>query len=233
MFGPNVDACAETPAGPDEQRGLVPRVLEYLFAHVAREERRNGGRVRYLCRCSFYEIFNERVFDLLDAGCSLGGLQVGGCGGREGGAKEGGRSRLCWIVVCGMSTGSRLRVWIHWGETKNNTKTNQAREDMKKGVYVEGLTEEAVDSPHQAYQVLTRGYRNRHVGETAMNRYVRRLVVRVCACLCVCQCARMPCRIREEGREGNGDGWRGRQILTMKHNPTFSHAPPPPKHAPL
>lgn len=44
---------------------------------------------------------------------------------------------------------------------------------MKKGVYVEGLTEEAVDSPHQAYQVLTRGYRNRHVGETAMNRCVR------------------------------------------------------------
>lgn len=71
MFGPNADAAAG-----DEQRGLVPRVLEYLFAHVAREERRNGGRVRYLCRCSFYEIFNERVFDLLDAGCSLGGLQV-------------------------------------------------------------------------------------------------------------------------------------------------------------
>lgn len=118
MFGPNVDACDSG----DDQRGLVPRVLEYLFAHVAREERRNGGAVTYLCRCSFYEIFNERVFDLLDSdsGCSLGGLQT--------------------------------------------------REDMKKGVYVEGLTEEAVDSPHQAYQVLTRGYRNRHVGETAMNR---------------------------------------------------------------
>lgn len=77
MFGPNVDAAG--PDGtPDEQRGLVPRVLEYLFAHVAREGRRNGGSVRYLCRCSFYEIFNERVFDLLDAGCSLGGLQVNG-----------------------------------------------------------------------------------------------------------------------------------------------------------
>ena len=52
------------------------------------------------------------------------------------------------------------------------THRTQTREDMKKGVYVEGLTEEAVDSPHQAYQVLTRGYRNRHVGETAMNRCV-------------------------------------------------------------
>lgn len=78
MFGPNVDSAGAhgVDGAPDEQRGLVPRVLEYLFAHVAREERRNGGRVRYLCRCSFYEIFNERVFDLLDAGCSLGGLQV-------------------------------------------------------------------------------------------------------------------------------------------------------------
>jgi hypothetical protein len=29
----------------------------------------------------------------------------------------------------------------------------QVREDLKKGVYVEGLTEEAVESPHHAYQV--------------------------------------------------------------------------------
>jgi kinesin family member 15 len=46
-------------------RGLVPRVLEYLFDSISAEVAASAGRVRYNCRCSFYEIFNERVFDLL------------------------------------------------------------------------------------------------------------------------------------------------------------------------
>ena len=38
------------------------------------------------------------------------------------------------------------------------------------GLYVEGLIEETVTSTHDAFQILTKGYRNRHVGATAMNR---------------------------------------------------------------
>lgn len=124
-FGPS--AVLENSMDPSDpaamsQRGLVPRVLEYLFDSIGSKERAAGGQLTYSCRCSFYEIFNERVFDLLDAGASCGpnGLSV--------------------------------------------------REDTRKGVYVEGLMEEGVDTPQAATEILNQGYRNRHVGETAMNR---------------------------------------------------------------
>ncbi len=43
------------------------------------------------------------------------------------------------------------------------------REDIKKGVYVEGLNEELVTSEHDMMQLIERGTRNRHVGSTSMN----------------------------------------------------------------
>ena len=102
----------------------MPRVLEFLFDTIAAEVAASQGRVQYRCRCSFYEIFNERVFDLLDSSSSS---TVGAMG---------------------------LNV----------------REDTRKGVYVENLIEEAVTCAEAASSILSQGYRNRHVGETAMNR---------------------------------------------------------------
>eukprot|EP00953_Heterococcus_sp_UTEX-ZZ885_P040942 20918-Heterococcus_DN1.PRE.3 len=108
-------------------RGLVPRVLEYLFDSISAEVAASAGRVRYNCRCSFYEIFNERVFDLLDGSSS---------------SNANGKEQMGLNV----------------------------REDTRKGVYVENLIEEGVTGADAAGSILQRGYRNRHVGETAMNR---------------------------------------------------------------
>ena len=44
------------------------------------------------------------------------------------------------------------------------------REDMKKGVYVEGLNEETVTGVRDMMNLTTRGARNRHVGSTLMNK---------------------------------------------------------------
>lgn len=60
-----------------------------------------GDLVEHLCRCSFLEIYNEQVFDLLDAASS--GLNL--------------------------------------------------RENIKRGVYVDGLTEHSVSSARDAYEV--------------------------------------------------------------------------------
>lgn len=46
----------------------------------------------------------------------------------------------------------------------------QIREDMKKGVYVEGVTEEIVQGEDDLIDVIKRGTMNRHVGSTAMNK---------------------------------------------------------------
>ena len=44
------------------------------------------------------------------------------------------------------------------------------REDVKRGVFVEGLAEEVLLSKERGVEVLNRGIRTRHVGETLMNR---------------------------------------------------------------
>ncbi|XP_054653545.1 kinesin-like protein KIF15-B isoform X2 [Dunckerocampus dactyliophorus] len=101
----------------DELRGVIPRSFEYLFFLINRETERSQTK-SFLCKCSFIEIYNEQVFDLLD------------------------------------TASASLFV----------------RENIKKGVFVEGAVEKFVNSAAEAYQVLSRGWRNRRVASTSMNR---------------------------------------------------------------
>lgn len=52
----------------DHQRGLLPRVLDHVFAYVEREEQQSGGRLSFLLKTSFLEIYNEHIHDLLEPG---------------------------------------------------------------------------------------------------------------------------------------------------------------------
>ncbi|XP_073724476.1 kinesin-like protein KIF15 isoform X1 [Misgurnus anguillicaudatus] len=102
----------------DEMRGVIPRSFEYLFFLINREVERSGGMKSFLCKCSFIEIYNEQIYDLLDS----------------------------------VSTSLFLR------------------EDIKRGVFVEGAVEKYAASAAEAYQVLSMGWRNRRVASTSMNR---------------------------------------------------------------
>ncbi|KAA3482395.1 phragmoplast orienting kinesin 2 [Gossypium australe] len=94
---------------PSPQRGMTPRIFEFLFARIqAEEEIRRDEKLKYNCKCSFLEIYNEQITDLLDP--------------------------------------SATNLLL--------------REDVKKGVYVENLTE---------FEVQT-GSLNRKVAATNMNR---------------------------------------------------------------
>ncbi|KAJ2636517.1 Kinesin-like protein kif15, partial [Coemansia sp. RSA 1286] len=105
--------------GPDDElRGLIPRCFEYLFDRIAQEEQRSGGNVKYLCKASYIEIYNETIYDLLDP-----------------------MMRTCAV-----------------------------REDIKRGIFVDGVTEETVLDPTEAYAVFMRGTHSRHVSATSMNR---------------------------------------------------------------
>eukprot|EP00064_Thunnus_orientalis_P020006 superscaffoldBa00005280_g20137 len=106
----------------DELRGVIPRSFEYLFFLINREVERVSGNSSqsksFLCKCSFIEIYNEQIYDLLDtASASL-----------------------------------------------------FLRENIKKGLFVEGAVEKFVNSAAEAYQVLSMGWRNRRVASTSMNR---------------------------------------------------------------
>ncbi|KAL0025519.1 hypothetical protein WJX77_008758 [Trebouxia sp. C0004] len=105
--------------GRSDQRGLAPRVFEYIFKRISEEED-NGGRdqVQYSVKCSFLEIYNETITDLLKP--SSGNLNL--------------------------------------------------REDMKRGCYVDNLTEQVVLNVEDALNVMRKGTENRRIGETNMNR---------------------------------------------------------------
>ncbi|XP_057752775.1 kinesin-like protein KIN-12B [Arachis stenosperma] len=51
----------------NDQRGLTPRVFERLFARIDEEQTKHSDQqLKYQCRCSFIEIYNEQITDLLD-----------------------------------------------------------------------------------------------------------------------------------------------------------------------
>ncbi|KVI10745.1 hypothetical protein Ccrd_010834 [Cynara cardunculus var. scolymus] len=104
---------------PSPYRGMTPRIFEFLFARIiAEEESRRDERLTYCCKCSFLEIYNEQITDLLDP-----------------------------------------------------SSTNlQLREDVKKGVYVENLTEFEVNTVGDILKLLSQGSANRRVAATNMNR---------------------------------------------------------------
>lgn len=88
------------------------------------------NNIRFFCRCSYLEIYNEKIIDLLSP--STAQLHIlHGC-----------------FFECSV-----------WFEILNSSL--RIREDIKKGVYVEGLTEEVVTSSEEAYAVLKKGAKNR------------------------------------------------------------------------
>ncbi|CAM6102761.1 unnamed protein product [Calypogeia fissa] len=104
---------------PSENRGMTPRVFEYLFARIQKEQEcRRHEHLKFFCKCSFLEIYNEQITDLLEP-----------------------------------------------------SSTNlQMREDAKKGVYVENLSEVEVQCVQDVIQLLLQGAANRKVAATNMNR---------------------------------------------------------------
>ncbi|KAI3716452.1 hypothetical protein L1987_67345 [Smallanthus sonchifolius] len=102
----------------NDQQGLTPRVFERLFSRIFEEQNKHADKqLMYQCRCSFLEIYNEQITDLLDP--AQGNLHI--------------------------------------------------REDIKTGVYVENLTEEAVCNIKDVTQLLKKGLSNRRIGATSIN----------------------------------------------------------------
>ncbi|XP_072859627.2 kinesin-like protein KIF15 isoform X1 [Pogona vitticeps] len=52
-------------------RGVIPRSFEYLFFLIEREKEKAGAEKSFLCKCSFIEIYNEQIFDLLDSASTV------------------------------------------------------------------------------------------------------------------------------------------------------------------
>ncbi|CAA2965605.1 kinesin KIN12A [Olea europaea subsp. europaea] len=65
MWGPP-SAMVEGPSDSGLQ-GIAPRIFQSLFSEIQKEqENYEGKQINYQCRCSFLEIYNEKIGDLLD-----------------------------------------------------------------------------------------------------------------------------------------------------------------------
>ncbi|OVA09269.1 Kinesin [Macleaya cordata] len=52
---------------PSSNQGIVPRIFRMLFSEIQKEQDNSGEKqINYQCRCSFLEIYNEQIGDLLD-----------------------------------------------------------------------------------------------------------------------------------------------------------------------
>ncbi|CAM8918340.1 unnamed protein product [Rhodiola kirilowii] len=55
--------------------GMTPRVFEYMFQRIQKErEAQRDEKLKFTCKCSFLEIYNEQILDLLDP--SSNNLQI-------------------------------------------------------------------------------------------------------------------------------------------------------------
>ena len=62
---------------PWDERGLAPRVLEYLFGLMASASfQQQQQKCEYTCKCTMLEIYNESIVDLLDASGTATHLQL-------------------------------------------------------------------------------------------------------------------------------------------------------------
>ncbi|KAG6785287.1 hypothetical protein POTOM_011017 [Populus tomentosa] len=67
MWGPANALSSENLSG--DQQGLTPRVFQRLFDRINEEQiKHTDKQLKYQCRCSFLEIYNEQITDLLDPG---------------------------------------------------------------------------------------------------------------------------------------------------------------------
>jgi kinesin family protein 15 len=51
-------------------------VLEHLFTNIAEQACNSVNNVVFACTCSFYEIYNEKVYDLLEDSVTKADLNV-------------------------------------------------------------------------------------------------------------------------------------------------------------
>jgi hypothetical protein len=99
--------------GDDPQRGIIPRAIEEIFSYI---REKGDPETIFMVRCSYLQIYNENISDLL-----------------------------------------------------KTERQNLAIREGRQGVYVDGLSEWAVRSPHEIYTLMKKGATSRTTASTNMN----------------------------------------------------------------
>ena len=165
MFGkvPNSGLQTLSSDEPDKDMGLAPRAVENIFAQLSNKRKpidstakvgndmdcSASPSVNFHCTCSFYEIYKERVYDLLAIDSSTTS------------ADESPRKYA--------SSGPRIINNTLRREKHEWRHGLSVREDIETGAFVEGLREVELDNIEMARKILLNGHLARRKRRTIMN----------------------------------------------------------------
>ncbi|KAI3629331.1 hypothetical protein MIR68_012638 [Amoeboaphelidium protococcarum] len=120
-YGQTSSGKTYTMQGSDDNPGIIPLSLDYLFRRIQQQVQQleQGESITWQVRCSFVEIYNEQVYDLL---------------------------------------------------SDEQSQSLQIRQDLKRGVYVEGAIIELVQTAADALRIFDIGVSRRKIAATSLNR---------------------------------------------------------------
>ncbi|KAJ7863099.1 P-loop containing nucleoside triphosphate hydrolase protein [Mycena olivaceomarginata] len=120
-----------TLSGNDEQPGIIPRAIREIFAYIRATPSRE-----YLLRCSYLEIYNETIHDLLAPGAKTIEIQ-GGAAGSEvvlSGLREEVVTSLASVrEVLRRGEGNRRTASTDWNERSSRSHSSRERGDRSAG----------------------------------------------------------------------------------------------------
>ncbi|AJW07825.1 Kip2p [Saccharomyces cerevisiae YJM1273] len=128
-----------TMSGNEQELGLIPLSVSYLFTNIM-EQSMNGDK-KFDVLISYLEIYNERIYDLLESGLE------------ESGSRISTPSRLYMSKSNSNGLGVELKI----------------RDDSQYGVKVIGLTERRCESSEELLRWIAIGDKSRKIGETDYN----------------------------------------------------------------
>ena len=164
----------------NDERGLIPRVLQYLFRKVE-HDKKSSLQKKVDAEKAILKKVNKN-----DDNCDTEMTEEGGADNDEKNNQVEEeeeeeddavytydeveyRIRCSYVEIYNETVSDLLNI-----ESINNAafqkKILTIREDSKRGVFVDGVTEEVVKNASDTYKVFQRGSQNRAVGSTAMNR---------------------------------------------------------------
>jgi hypothetical protein len=132
--------CADSPETLPEDAGIIPRAMAHVFASL------NASGAEYSVRCTFLELYNEEITDLLNPDAPAG------------------PEPAPTAAMAPPSSGPGA------GKHSSATGRHALMEDGKGGVAVRHLTEVCVSSPADIFAHLAAGSNRRRTAETLCNK---------------------------------------------------------------
>ncbi|EGZ28541.1 hypothetical protein PHYSODRAFT_476621 [Phytophthora sojae] len=146
------DVLGPTPAN----HGVVPRSIKRLFAEIEREKRGAAG-ASFSVYCSFIEIYNEKIYDILSPDAPANGNQSPD-------------------AKATAATNGSLTQRARWNSTVSakEAKSLQIRQKLDGSVFVDGMTSRSVSNDAELLQAFREGSLHREVRDNFYNQFSSR-----------------------------------------------------------